>query len=189
MRLVGYWVSLWCLVRLARFGSRLVGNHLFCPIICTVWFCLTCLSGFGLIPHAMSSSRDAFATFVPRRSGTACPVGLPIVSVIDASYVTDSWVIGVGNAGWQGLDCDCCDSWGRWRLVCWSLTKSSRAFSFVFASVWTTNTRSRRFSNLSGSGSDLQRQSKRWAVRDIAFHRVQALVRGSWRRWPCAVCR
>ena len=122
----------------------------------------------------MSSLRDAFATSVPRRSGMACPVDLPVVPAIDASYVMSSWVVGVCNAGLQGLEWDCCNIWDCWPFLCWSLTNSLRAFSFVFASVWTTNTHSRRFSNLSGSGSDLQRQSKRWAVRDIAFCRVQA---------------
>ena len=162
----------------------MVDSHLSCPIICMVWFCSTCSSGFGLIPHAVSSLRDAFATSVPQRSGMACPVDLPVVPAIDASYVTASWVVGVCNAGLQGLEWDCCDIWDRWRFLCWSLTNSSRAFSFVFASVWTTSTHSRRFLNLSGSGSDLQRQSKRWAVGDIEFHRVH----GSWRRWPCAIC-
>ena len=111
VRLARYSISLWCLVRLARFGSRLVDNHLSCPNICMVWFCLTCSLGFGLIPHAMLSSRDASATSVPRKSGMSCPVDLPIVSVIDASYVTASWVVGVVNAGRQGLECDCCDTW------------------------------------------------------------------------------
>ena len=43
--------------------------------------------------------RDAFATFVPRTSGTAFPVGLSVVLLTDASYVMDSWVVGGGDAG------------------------------------------------------------------------------------------
>ena len=53
--------------------------------------------GFGLIPHAVSSLWDASVTSVPRRSGMACPVDLPVVPAIDASYVMISWVVGVCN--------------------------------------------------------------------------------------------
>ena len=156
MPLARYSVLVWFLVRLARFGFAMVDNHLSCPIVCMVWSCPICSLGFGLIPHAASSLRGAFTTSVPRRSGMACPVDLPVVLAIEASYVITSWVVGACNTGLQGLEWGCCYKWDRWHFLCWSLTNSSRAFSFVFASVWTTNTHSRRFSKLSGSGSDLQ---------------------------------
>ena len=54
-------------------------------------------------------THTGFATSVPRRSGMAFPFDLPIVSVIGASYVTVSRVVGVCNAGLQGLEWDCCD--------------------------------------------------------------------------------
>lgn len=131
--------------------------------------------------------RGTFDTSSTHRSGMACPIDLPVMPVMEASYVTTSRVVGACNAGLQVLNWGACDPLDHWRFLCWNLTKSSRAFNFVFASVWMMDTHSRKFSNLSGFGSDLQRQSKRRAVRDIVFHKVQASYHGSRRRWPCAI--
>ena len=111
---------------------------------------------------------------------------MPVSLGVEA-YPVD--ILGVGSVGLQGFDQGVPDSLDRrWRFLCSSLTNSSMAVNFVFVSVWTTNTHSRKFSNLSESPSDRHRQLNRWVVRVIAFRKAHASSHGSGRRWPFAIC-
>ena len=154
-------VLVWFLLRLARFGFGMVDNRPSCPIVCTVWFCPICASGFRLIPHAVSNSRDTFATSSTQKSGMACPINLPVSPVIEASYVATSQVVGACNAGLQGLDWGGCDPLDH-DVSSVGILRIPRGFSTSsLCWVWKMNTHFRKFSNLSGFGSDSHRQWKR----------------------------
>ena len=171
--------------RLARFGFGVFNNRPSCPIVCMAWVC-QCVSDFVSVSHTASSSYIALALSAIPRSGLAWYFDTSVSPGVEVYSVCILGVVGVGLQDFHWGVLDPFDR--RWRFLCSSLTNSSMAVNFVFASAWRMDAHSRMFSNLFGSPSDCHKQSNKWVVRVIAFCKAHASSQGSGRRWPFAIC-